>query len=82
MRAILRATVVILSLASVGSAYAENEGGAQVNTQSTEVPGVVVQAPTQNVIPVETAGSGDSRSGHGPWLFPPIGKYLDQQAAG
>jgi hypothetical protein len=79
MKAILRATVAILSLASIGTAYAES---AQDITQFTQIPTVVAQAPSRNATSVDIARSGDSQSGHGPWLFPPIGKYLDQQAGG
>jgi hypothetical protein len=67
------AAVAVMGLAS-GVAYAEGDGPA-ANTQSTEISGLVAQAPSENV-----PSHADSQTGHGPWLFPPIGKYLDQRA--
>jgi hypothetical protein len=69
------AAVTAMGLAS-GVAYAEDDGPA-ANTQSTEISGLVAQAPTEKV-----PSHADTQSGHGPWLFPPIGKYLDQRAGG
>jgi hypothetical protein len=69
------AAVAAMGLAS-GVAYAEGDGPA-ANTQSTEIPGVVAQALTENV-----PSRADTQTGHSPWLFPPIGKYLDQRAGG
>jgi hypothetical protein len=68
------AAIAAIGLAS-GVAYAEGDGPA-ANTQSTEIHGVA-QAPTKNV-----PSHADTQAGHSPWLFPPIGKYLDQRAAG
>jgi hypothetical protein len=65
------AAVAAMSLAS-GVTYAD-EGG-----PATETPGVVTQAPAQNV-PAAPAQREQTTS-HSPWLFPPIGKYLDQHA--
>jgi hypothetical protein len=67
------AAVAAMGLAS-GVAYAEGDGPA-ANTQSTEISGLVAQAPTENA-----PSHADTQTGHGPWLFPPIGKYLDQRA--
>ena len=75
MRTMIIAAVAAMGLTS-GVAYAEGDGPA-ANTQSTAIPGVVAQAPTENV-----PSHADTRSGHSPWLFPPIGKYLDQRAGG
>jgi hypothetical protein len=69
------AAVAAMGLASA-VAYAEGDGAA-ANTQSTEIPGVVTQPPTENV-----PSHADTQTGHSPWLFPPIGKYLDQRAGG
>jgi hypothetical protein len=69
------AAVAAMGLAS-GVAYAEGDGSA-ANTQSNEITGVVAQAPTENV-----PSHADTQPGHSPWLFPPIGKYLDQRAGG
>jgi hypothetical protein len=57
----------------IGSAYA-NEGGPVANTFFTELPGVIAQAPAQNVAPVATAQGGQTThvyatsSSHGTWL--------------
>ena len=75
MRTMIIAAVAAMGLAS-GVAYAEGDGPA-ANSQSTEIPGVVAQAPTENV-----PSHADIRTSRGPWLFPPIGKYLDQRAGG
>ena len=53
------------------------------NTTFNELPGVIAEAPAQNA----TTQRGQelhtyTQSSRGPWLFPPIGKYLDQQARG
>ena len=75
MRTMIIAAVAAIGLAS-GMAYADGDGPA-ANTQSTEIPSVVAQAPTENV-----PSHADTQPGHSPWLFPPIGKYLDQRAGG
>jgi hypothetical protein len=84
MKFMLRAAMVAVSIGSISPAIA-GEGGPNPNTQ---VPGVIAQGTTQNVPSIamaqrgQAAGKIDSQPGHGPWLFPPIGKYLDQQAGG
>jgi hypothetical protein len=75
MKTMIIAAVAAMGLAS-GVAYAEGDGPA-ANTQSTEIPSVVAQAPPENV-----PSHADTQAGHSPWLFPPIGKYLDQRAGG
>ena len=83
MKTMLLAAATVLSL-GVGSAFAADSEGAsdQAITRFTEIPGVVAQAPVQNVPSVATAQSGQavqtdvSRSNRTTWLFPPIGKYL------
>jgi hypothetical protein len=62
---------------SASAAYA-NEGGAVANTPFTELPGVVAQAPVQNAAAATVQR--EQIANHSPWLFPPIGKYLDQHA--
>jgi hypothetical protein len=68
MKTLMLAAAAALSL-SAGVAHA-NEGS------------VVAQAQARNVPSTEANGSDHSQVGHGPWLFPPIGKYLNQRAGG
>jgi hypothetical protein len=60
------------------------EGDPNPNTLFTELPGVVAQAPARTSPSIDTAQRGapqtDAHASHSPWLFPPIGKYLDQHA--
>jgi hypothetical protein len=78
------AAVAAMGLAN-GVAYAEGYGPAP-NTQSTAIPGFVAQAPTDHVPSQADAQPVlerlDPTRRHSPWLFPPIGKYLDQHAGG
>ncbi|MEJ0015191.1 MAG: hypothetical protein WDN25_01255 [Acetobacteraceae bacterium] len=61
---------------TAGAAFA-NEGGPEANTEFTEIPGVVAQAPVQNAPAVATAQNGQavhtyvSRSNQGTWIFAP-----------
>ena len=77
MKIMLRAALAALSIANIGSAYADSEGGQIANTQFTEIPGFVAQAPAQNAPAVATAQNGQrvqtyvTQSSHGTWLFPP-----------
>jgi hypothetical protein len=70
------AAAAVLSL-GIGSAFAASEGGQIANTQFTELPGVIAQAPVQNAPPVATAQNGQavhayvSNSSRGTWLFQP-----------
>ena len=85
MKIMLRAAIAALSFANIGSAIAsEGDGGTAPNTF---LPGVVAPAPVQNAPSIAAAQNGQagqtySHSNHSPWLFPPVGKYLDQQARG
>lgn len=47
MKIMVRAAIMAVSLASIGTAYA-GEGGPVPNTQFTEIPGVVAQAQVDN----------------------------------
>ena len=77
MKIMLRAAMAAVSLASIGSAYADSEGGTYADTFFTRLPGVVAQAPAQNVPAIATAQNGlavqtyVTQSSHGTWLFPP-----------
>ena len=76
MKTMIIAAAAALSL-SMGVAYADSEGGQVTNTQFTELPGVIAQAPVQNAPAVATAQNGQAihayvtQSSHGTWLFPP-----------
>jgi hypothetical protein len=76
MKTMIIAAAAALSL-GVGSAYADSEGGQVANSQFTELPGVIAQAPVQNAPPVATAQNGQAihtyvtQSSHGTWLFQP-----------
>jgi hypothetical protein len=76
MKTMIIAAAAALSL-GVGSAYADSEGGQVANTQFTETPGFLAQAPVQNAPPVATAQNGQavhayvSNSSRGTWLFQP-----------
>jgi hypothetical protein len=77
MKYTLRAAIAALSIGSIPPAMA-GESGSNPNTVVTEIPGVVEHAParTEQRQSVQT----EVRSGHGGWLFPPIGNYLNQRA--
>ena len=84
MRFVLRAAIAALSIGSIPPAIAD-EGGPNPNTFFTELPGVIAQAPAQNVPSIDTTQREQALradTGRGPWLFPPIGKYLDQHVGG
>jgi beta-glucosidase-like glycosyl hydrolase len=80
MKTMLLAAAAALSL-GIGSAYAsDSEGGQIANTQFTEIPGFLAQAPAQNAPAVATAQNGRAvqtyatQSSHGTWLrFGPHG---------
>ena len=89
MRTMLLAAAAGLSLAASTAAYADSGDGPAANSFFTELPGVVAQADVpnatayaQNRQALPQQAQNGSQSTHGPWLFPPIGKYLDQQAGG
>jgi len=77
MKILIRAAMAALSIASIGSAYAGDGEGPAANTQFTEIPGVVAQAPVQNAPVFANAQNGQAlhayvaRSSHGTWLFAP-----------
>jgi hypothetical protein len=74
-----------LSLAASTVAYADGGQGIEPNTVFTQLPGVVAQADVPNAsayaqdrqVQAKQAQNG-TQSSRNPWLFPPIGKYLDQ----
>ena len=75
MNIAIRAAIAILSIASIGTAYADSEGGQNANTQFTSIPGFLAQAPAQNAPAVATAQNGQAarayvtQSSHGTWLY-------------
>ena len=77
MNIAIRAAIAILSIASIGTAYADSEGGQNANTQFTQTPGFLAQAPVRNASAVTTARNGQgvptyvTQSSHCTWLFPP-----------
>ena len=82
MKLLLQAAMAAVSIGSISPAMA---GESPPNPHTfTEPPGVIAQAPAQTVPSVETAQRGalqaDTHASHSPWLFPPIGKYLNQRA--
>src|ERR1700754_1456594 len=87
MRTMLLAAAAGLSLAASTAAYADSGDGPAANTLFTELPGVVAQADVPNAsdyaqtrqIQPQQAQNAPKPS-HSQWLFPPIGKYLDQRA--
>jgi hypothetical protein len=81
MKFAIRAGLTALSIGSIPPAFA-GESGPNPNMS----PVVIAEAPAQNA-PVAATPRGqelhtNTQSSRGPWLFPPIGKYLDQQARG
>ena len=82
MKFAIRAGLVALSIGSIPPAFAD-ESGPNPNTTFTELPGVIAEAPAPNA----TTQHGQelnsyTQASRGPWLFPPIGKYLDQPVRG
>jgi hypothetical protein len=84
MKIMVRAAMAALSFASISPAIAEDGGDPAPNTFFTQLPGVIAQAPAQAPPSVATAQNAQGvqaeapRAGQGPWLVPPIGKYLIQ----
>jgi hypothetical protein len=75
MKTMIIAAAAALSL-GVGSAYADSEGGQVANTQFTELPGVVSQAPVQNAPAIakqnwQAVHAYVANSSRGTWLFQP-----------
>jgi hypothetical protein len=77
MRRLLRAAIAAVSIGSIPPAMADPNP----NTVFTQLPEVIAQAPAQTVLSIDTAQT-DIHSGRGTWIFPPIGKYLDQRVRG
>jgi len=73
MKFAIRAGLFALSISSIPPAFAE-------------LPSVIAEAPAHDASVAPTQRGQDLRtdaqSSRSPWLFPPIGKYLDQQARG
>ncbi len=79
MKIMLRAALVTASIAGISAAYAGEGEGVVANTQFTEIPGVVAEAPAQNDQAIATAHNGKAvpvyvtRSNQGTWVFGPNG---------
>jgi hypothetical protein len=81
MKYTLRAAIAALSIGSIPPAMAGEAGSSNPNTVFTEIPGVIAHAPAQTAPGLDTVQQRHSvQSGHGGWLFPPIGNYLNQRA--
>lgn len=79
VRFVLRTAIVAAGIGSIPPAIA-GEGGSDPNTLFAQPPAVIAQPQAQNIPPAQAGQA--LQAGRGPWLFPPIGKYLDQQARG
>ena len=71
---LLRAAMFALSIGSISPAIA-----------ATDVPDAITQVPAQlnqviNPAQQSQLAPNDARPGHGAWVFPPIGNYLNQRA--
>jgi hypothetical protein len=74
MRTVIIAAVAAMGLTH-GVANAGEGDGPAANTLFTQIPGEVAQAPAGNLPSTGTAqqtGPSGNRSGHNPWLSPPI----------
>ena len=77
MKIMLRAAIAAVSLASIGSAYADSVGGDNPITFFTQLPGVTAKAPVQSAPAIGTAQNGQAaqaymtQSNRGTWLFAP-----------
>jgi hypothetical protein len=77
MKIMLRAAIAAVSLASIGSAYADSVGGTYPVTFFTQLPGVVAQARAQHAPGIGSAKNGQTalayvtQSNRGTWLFQP-----------
>ena len=69
MKIAIRAAIAALSIASIGSAYAGDGESPAANTQFTEIPGVIAQAPAQNAPVFANAQNGQAVHAHvaEPW---------------
>jgi hypothetical protein len=75
MKIIIRAAMMALSIASIGTAYAGDGDGPVADTQFSEFPGFIAKAPVQHAPATVQNGQGVqtyvTRSDHGTWLFAP-----------
>lgn len=78
MKFVLRAAVTALSIANIPPAMA-GDSSLNPDTFFTPGPGATTEAPAQNIPPTGRPEP-ETRSERSPWLFPPIGKYLDRSA--
>ena len=80
MKFAIRAGLMALSIGSISPAFAGE------SCPNPLLPGVIAEAPAQNSPAAPTQRGqelrADTQSSRGPWLFPPIGKYFDQQSRG
>ena len=58
MNIAIRAAIAALSIASIGTAYADSSGGTNSITFFTQLPGVTEKLPTRNVSAAATAPDG------------------------
>jgi hypothetical protein len=78
MNIVFRAAIAAVSFASIGPAYAGDGQGSVASTRFPEVPGVSAPAPAQHSPLFAAPQNGQASRPSGTWLYPPIGKYLDQ----
>jgi hypothetical protein len=81
MKYALRAAITALSIANIPPAMA-GDSSLNPDTFFTRLPGATAEAPAENVPSTERSGQAaqaDTQPARGPWLFPPVGKYLDRQ---
>jgi hypothetical protein len=77
MKNMLRAAIVALSFASIGSAYAGAGDRPAPNTQFTEIPGILAGASVQDAPSLAMAQNGPviqtyvTNANRGTWLFRP-----------
>ena len=81
MKFAIRAGLIALSIGSIPPAFA---GESEPNPSMSPV--VIAEAPAENALAAAAPRAQElhtnKQSSRGPCLFPPIGKYLDQQAHG
>lgn len=75
MKIMIRAAMVALSLAGIGTAYAGDGGDPVPNTQFTEIPGVLAQVQVQSNQAVAAAQNHSGTATyvtqqHTSWVFP------------
>ena len=77
MKTMIRTAMMALSIASIGPAFAESEGGPVANTQFTSTRFYLAQAPVQQAPATAVAQNGQAmhsfvaNSNRGTWLFAP-----------